>query len=75
VLFGRAPGGVGRTILCVERVDCPVPGRAGLSPAAPVLDMDIGWVVAVPGGVLAAGINPVGWGGLTEGKDPAAGGV
>jgi hypothetical protein len=60
VLLGREPGGVGKTIRCVERVDWPVPGRDGLRPVCPVRGMDIGWVVAVPAGMGVAGIKPVG---------------
>jgi hypothetical protein len=37
--------------------------------------MAIGCVVAVPGDMGAAGINPVGCGNLTAGKVPPAGGV
>ena len=35
-VLGRAPGGVGSTIRCVERVDWPVPGLLGLRPVVPV---------------------------------------
>jgi hypothetical protein len=75
VLLGREPGGVGRTIRCVDRVDCAAPGRLGLRPAMTVRGMDIGCVVAVPAGMGDAGIKPTGCGDLTSGTDPAPGGV
>src|SRR5882762_640898 len=65
----RAPGVVGNTILCVERLDCPGWTLVGFRPVVPVRGMTIGCVVAVPAGRLDAGINPVGWGGLTVGKE------
>ena len=74
VLLGREPGGVGRTIRCVDRVDCPVPGRVGFRPVIPVRGTAIGCVVAVPAGMGVAGIKPVGCGGLTAGKEPVTGG-
>jgi hypothetical protein len=58
----------------VERVDWLVPGRLGLRPVVAVRGMAMGWVVATPEGT-AAGIKPVGCGGLTEGNLPVLGGV
>jgi hypothetical protein len=75
VLLGREPGGVGRTIRCVDRVDCAVPGRFGLRLIKPVRGVDIGCVVAVPADRGGAGIKPLGCGNLTAGKDTVAGGV
>ncbi len=60
VAAARAPGGVGRTIRWVERVDCPVPCLLGLSPVKPVRGTDIGWVIAAPAGEGIEGIKPVG---------------
>ena len=56
----RAPGGVGRTIRWVDRVDWLVLGRAGFRPMAPVRGTDMGWVVAAPAGMGVEGIKPVG---------------
>lgn len=70
----RAPGGVGRTIRCVDLVVCAAPGRIGLRPEVLLRGMGIGCVVAVPAGT-EAGIKPVGCGGLTVGKAPPPGGV
>jgi hypothetical protein len=74
VLLGREPGGAGRTIRCVDRVDCTTPGRAGLRPVVLVRGMGIGCVVTDPA-EITAGIKPVGCGGLTAGKAPDPGGV
>src|ERR1700683_2021858 len=74
VLFGLVPGGVGRTIRWVGRVDWPRPGRLGFRAAPPVRGMAIGCVMAVPAGMTAGDNKPVGWGGLTEGKEPVTGG-
>src|SRR5262249_40072160 len=68
----RAPGGVGKTIRWVERVDCPVPGLLGRRP--PVRGTAIGWVVATPPADTLEGIKPVGWGGLIVGEEALAGG-
>ena len=67
------PGGVGRTMRCVERVGPPRPGRTAFRPVAPVRGMTIGCVVATPE-ATEEGINPVGCGGLTAGKVPEPGG-
>jgi hypothetical protein len=74
VLSLRAPGGVGKTIRCVDRVDCPVPALDGLSPVDPVRGIAIGCVVATLPGVTLPGIIPVGCGGLIVGKEAVAGG-
>ena len=65
----------GSTIRWVERADCATPGRAGFRPELPALGITIGWVVAVPADIPEVGINPDGWGGLTEGAATGAGGV
>jgi len=75
VLLGREPGGVGRTIRCVERVDCAAPGRLGLRPVMAARGMDNGCVVTVPAGMGGAGVKPLGCGNLTAGKGPVPGGV
>ncbi len=65
VLVLRDPGGVGKTIRWVARVEgAPgvergAPGGA-LRPEEPVRAMGIGWVVAVPAGMTGADINPDG---------------
>ncbi len=74
VLSVRAPGGVGKTMRCVERVDCPAPGLVGLRPVEPVRGMDMGWVVATPPAAMLAGMSPLGCGGLIVGAAAFAGG-
>jgi len=73
VLAARAPGGVGSTIRCVDRVELAVPVRAGFRPAAPGRGTAIGCVVADPTGEIP-GINPVGCGGFTAGMEAKGGG-
>jgi hypothetical protein len=74
VLSARAPGGVGKTIRWVERVDCPEFGLLGRRPVDPVRGTAIGWVVATPPDAMEAGISPVGCGGLIVGKAALPGG-
>jgi len=73
VLSGREPGGVGRTIRCVDRGVAPI--RPVLKLVTPVRGTAIGWVVAVPDDIGEAGIKPVGCDTLAAGKKLVDGGV
>ncbi len=76
VMFGRLlPGAVGRTMRWVERAAAVLARVGALGLAVAPRGMTMGWVVAAPAGMPAAGIKPDGCGGLTAGIGPDPGGV